>query len=98
VRPTLNEERVFIQHPDNWPRWPLLPLKRYNANAKPGEFYMDCGFLIDPTCYKQAEAKMITVFKGDIWSLDAIVKIVDIPVWKSYPTIDAILADGWQVD
>ena len=39
------KDLAFARNPDNWPRWPLLPLKRINMQFKDDDF----GYLFHPS-------------------------------------------------
>ena len=41
---SIDEERAFIKHSDEWPKWPTLPMKLRNGNVHDKNF---CGFIFD---------------------------------------------------
>lgn len=79
---THDQHKAFIQDPDQWPRWPHLPLKRKGS--------YDIGYLYgDPP----PSGQPITVHVGgNIYhpGLEATKKV--------YEDVDAMLDDGWIVD
>jgi hypothetical protein len=85
----------FINDSSLWPRWPLLTVKRY---PRAGE--IECGLMID----SDDDAERWTVFIFNLWilsgSVDLKALIIDNPEVKrfNYPNVNALLADGWEVD
>jgi hypothetical protein len=73
--------REMLLHPEWWPLWPFLPLKR----SKEGE--RELGVFYESTKGK-IEVIMSNVFADDFCRAPR----------KEYPSIDALLADGWVVD
>jgi hypothetical protein len=77
-------DKAFILQPNNWPMWPFLTLKRYNAQNE-----LQVGFLVD------AASERNTVFLGNLFTTkgqtDGLEKI-------RYICLDALLSDGWKVD
>ena len=80
----------MIQRPNEWPRWPLLPLVHRKRKAR----LADCGFLLEE------DAPPYKVYIGYIFSLRS-----DVPLGEAvkdllveeYPTVEALIAD-WRVD
>ncbi len=87
------DDLEFMNTPDLWPNWPLLPINRYPEAPKGPE----CGILV--ACHECRN----TVFLVNMFSLEA-GSIRDILIDKTevkriaYPSAEAILADGWIVD
>jgi len=86
------DDRGMILDPEFWPRWPLLPVKRY-----PKAGGMECGFLV------AAENVRWTVFLESIYGLakygQSLKEVAEkIPNKIEYADLDALLADGWIVD
>lgn len=76
---------------DLWPRWPLLPLKRTNAEKQ-----LDYGFLYADNA---SDADGVYVYCSDMFTFAALSKEARLLVErKEYPTVAAMLADGWRVD
>jgi len=78
-----NLSRATIEDEITWPLWPQLPLKRYVDEQMFPEF----GVLFPKT--------------KDVYSVQ--LRMVNMPRTEDtktveYPTIDALLADGWVVD
>lgn len=95
------DDKKFIQDPGRWPNWPFLPMK------KKGENGLDGGLLIDTqpiTKYIDKDHKSLRlVFTVYFWEMATEPekfreKIKDPNNQKQYDSIDAMLADGWQVD
>ena len=73
----------MIKSPNNWPRWPALPVKRMLTTE------MQVGYLFgDPR-----PGKPIMIYKGNIWAIS-----VKDPVLMEYQTAEEMVADGWKVD
>jgi hypothetical protein len=71
----------MIASPDEWPQWPLLPLKRRGDDDFP-----EVGCLLEG---------QLVVYLCNMWSFDT-----DAPTSRAirYPSIEALLDDGWVVD
>lgn len=81
----LSDETMMVV-PEEWPRWPYLPLKRYVKSDENGGTRAEFGFMVDGAKF--------TVFCGSIFSLPA-----SLPNKKhEYNSPKDILADGWVVD
>jgi hypothetical protein len=80
------DDLVMMQHPEQWPRWPKLPVVRRSEFKKNTGVLLELGFHDDvkPTVY------LINLF-------DPILKLSDIEQIK-YESFDALIADGWHVD
>lgn len=84
---TLDEERDMICHPLKWPMI-VLPLKRHNP-FKPGNHAV----FIPPLSVEVVEPDApIKIHIGNMYE-----KLSELPE-KTYPNVDALLADGWRVD
>ncbi len=83
---TERDDRAFLLSPDDWPRWPILPMK------KKGEFWKEergHGFVF--------AGHPDTIYFKNIWDIKAEDKVADYPK-QVYADVDALLADGWIVD
>lgn len=76
----------MMQDADNWPRWPILPLKRITSGH-----VIEAGLLVnggldgphtDPTVY------LCNMYQP----------VTEITPTKKYESFEAIVADGWKVD
>lgn len=75
-------ERTMLRDEDMWPRWPVLPLKRRQAdNVQPGLLYSGQGPV---------------VFLTYMYKLSS-VKLTDVEHIR-YENYEALRADGWVVD
>lgn len=90
------KDRKFMQNPNQWPNWPVLPVKRYT----PGAVGPGCGFIL------AVENHMTVVFDGMIFdprATEAATGAIQardlstVPHHK-YDDVDALLDDGWMVD
>ncbi len=86
---TESESRVLLLDVANWPRWPLLPMKKYNS-AQPGEFPIMGMINADD---EVNEEDRITVYIDNIFS-----DRESGGETMRYINVDAMLADGWVVD
>jgi hypothetical protein len=84
------KHKEMIESPDDWPRWPMLPMKRPNPDMT-GQ--MQVGIIT------ATEGKMTTVYLTDMFSAH---KLNDVPDEDRpklvYQDTAAILDDGWVVD
>lgn len=78
------QDNEMMAGPDHWPRWPVLPLKRYCTDGP--EF----GFLWADSRPRVYIGNVID-FSNNRRSLS------EIP-HKDYPTLSALQDDGWMVD
>jgi hypothetical protein len=81
----------MMRTPDKWPRWPVLPIKRYN----PDHHGTECAVMF------AVEGYLTTVFLGYLIEAKG-PTIADAmacyPNRLKYDDYDAILDDGWIVD
>lgn len=73
----------------NWPRWPLLPLKRSGEGVP-----MECGTVL-------AGESPIRVYKATIFLLKRGLLKPQLDasgVYGEYATIEEMQADGWRID
>lgn len=93
----MKSDKEFVKSPGEWPRWPLLPLKRGLQNEETGVVTPD---------YPS------TVLLVNVWSVNATNLVINqlsnkgkvllhdgefLP-FKEYETIDDMLNDGWRID
>jgi len=84
---TKAEDKEFIEHPERWPRWPNLPMKRPFFLDPPHHGLINADlptwvWIVGPEQF----AQMITT--GKMYMTDH----------REYPSIDSLLDDGWVVD
>ena len=78
-------DKEFIDDPDRWPNWPMLPVKRRDNSLA----NKNLGLLIDQG------KKTRTVFH--VYMFDLPDSFEDAPKTE-YANTDAMVADGWRVD
>lgn len=76
------DDEAFILDQEQWPLWPVLPMKRRGT--------MDTGFLAGPYTPTNV-TESVTLYLGNIY------RIAD-AVPCEYGTVRELLADGWVVD
>jgi hypothetical protein len=82
---TLREKSLqFLQTPDEWPRWPILPL------VKIGSGPLDCGFML-----AYGTAPPYTVFLGNLYELSS--KHPNEFSTLAYDTASELLSE-WRID
>lgn len=76
----------MMLNPLRWPRWPWLPVKRYLGGR------MECGLL-----YADDSTEVIL---GNLYALEPGLKTLAERglASKKYESVDALVADGWEVD
>jgi hypothetical protein len=73
---------AFINDPDQWPLWPVLPMKRdWNLNP-------NAGYLID-----SGERPMIILYIGNIYAADR-----DRHTSVEFDNLEAMFDQGWRID
>jgi hypothetical protein len=93
--PTSNDDDLrMIQEPSWWTLWPYLPMKRRTTTGK--SVGVEVGFMIAADGYR------LTVFRHNVLTLPKAKTVSELiqklPNYQSYPTPEALLADGWMVD
>ncbi len=84
MRRATEADREFIQNPNAWPNWPILPMKRANE-GEPGAFPI-CGFI--------RLGVNTTIHLGSIHdNIDS-----NQVEKKEYSSLDELFDDGWVVD
>lgn len=84
MKPTPKTDREMILSPNDWPKWPVLPMKR-RADRNPS-----CGIIVgDPFDGKIWFVPGANAFRID----DEFIKQHAIKI-----TIDDLLAQGWVID
>ena len=76
------DDVAFLKDPDNWPNWPVCPVKCYIDEE------LICGLLFAGT---------ITVYKLNMFSGWTKEEFEKAKKWK-YETIEDMINDGWRVD
>jgi len=86
-RISYNNDQDMIKHPDAWPQWPYLPVKR----RKGAKATLECGVIYEGTGIK-------TVRVANLFALPTEYQdFLTLPKYE-YDSVDALLADGWVVD
>lgn len=81
-------DKEFIHSQKLWPKWPFLPMKR----DKPGD-NKELG------CLFAVEGMESVIVKVNLWQIRGpLGKVIQEHGVIPYPSVDAMLADGWIVD
>lgn len=90
----LDRERdlAMMQSPNDWPNWPVLPIKKWDKE----KHQMDCACIIDEGPLRQSVG--IKVYLVSMYQLCEKSKPLMEHKSKEYPSLDALVADGWKVD
>lgn len=88
---TRAEEIEFMSSPEKWPHTVVLPVKRERGR---GEF-PETGYLRQTSMTTPAPAPEPVIYLGTIFDRVAKDKVV---TTKHYPSIEAMVDDGWVVD
>jgi len=103
MQKTARHHVEMINSPDEWPRWPVLPMKngeRYNTN-KPTH-----GVIL---AYHEHLIEQVTVFHTNMFMIptkqvkNGTHSVIDFEALKAmgyetYPDATAVVDAGWQVD
>ena len=86
------DDLEMMSHPDYWPNWPVLPVKKYNKE-KPFEF-PECALMF------AVEGHLFTVFEANLFMLSNIKKLIEDQsiVRHVYSSYEGVLKDGRIVD
>lgn len=88
------DDAAFIRNPDDWPVWPYLPVKK-SGRVELGIDNKTIGILC---CTDELVNKgQPTVYHVYLFDLPKKGALKDAPK-TDYPTVEAMLADGWVVD
>ena len=79
-------DKAFILDPDGWPTWPVCPLKRTRTSM--AVYEAQAGILLSGGT---------TVYLVNMFDRAAMNSLHDQQCIE-YTNVDALLADGWQVD
>ena len=79
-----DEDIQMIENSNNWPGWPLLPVKRYGKDD-----FLECGFIYADGFF--------TVYAGNIFAIKSGDDITKLPQHEYVSATDVVL-DGWMVD
>jgi hypothetical protein len=84
------KHKRMMADPGDWPRWPILPLKR----TSPQGVGLECAIMV------AWEEHLTTVFFADMFDLPGgtFKEVFGSLPQKKYTDYDAILDDGWMVD
>lgn len=80
----------FIQTPNDWPRWPFLPMKRWRGSSDGSRSVMDTGIIHISNLNKV----VITNLYGMPTTFDEFTKLPN----EEFRSADEIVAAGWVVD
>lgn len=83
------KHRHMMENPLDWPRWPVLPLKRFGDSTRPM-----AGVMV------AIEARRLDVYFCNMFDLSSglIGEQLDKYDKQTYKDFEAILDDGWRVD
>lgn len=81
--PAKNRHLSMMYSPDDWPRWPALPLKRSRKNSFP-----EIGFILE------SKDQPYRVYLGSIYGESSLQD----HSYMDYDSYEAIVEDGWIVD
>lgn len=83
-------DKKLIENSLNWPRWPLLPMKRYTKEGMQAAFmHSTSRILLYGVSIYSLNGK-----DGEEWSK----VLARIPQRFEYQSIEDLLLDGWKVD
>ena len=83
-----SDHREMLEREDLWGQWPLLPLIRRTGPPEGREApWGNAGFVIS--------GRPTTVYLGVIFAAE---EAVSAKRKIEYPSADAVIADGWEVD
>lgn len=77
----------FIGNPTEWPRWPLLPVKKDDKEEFMG-YKTGVIFAENPTVVRLTNLFMLPPTREEFEQLPA----------ETYPSVAAMVKDGWYVD
>ena len=80
-------DKEFINHPDKWPAWPLLPMKKSDGHG-------DNEFAIIAEVMSDSPWSMTLYLKANIFMMKPLKDYIK----KVYTSTDEMLNDGWRVD
>lgn len=82
--------------PGRWPRWPILPLKRYQRD----EAGRQLSGMPECACLVALEGRMTVVYKATMFELSDAMKTKRLHEveQQEYLSIALIVVDGWIVD
>jgi hypothetical protein len=83
----------FIKDPERWPPWPFVPLVKRVGGRLPNAEDRTAGVLFygDPPPPYVVHYVLVALLPDTKAEFDALPK-------TEYPTAEALVADGWQVD
>lgn len=90
------EDLALLNKPDEWTNWPVLPV------VKRGEGWPTAGLLIAPQggIIGKDTPRSRTVYEFNMWALETgpLSPQLEGATKHTYPSYEAMLADGWEVD
>lgn len=73
---------AFMEKPNQWPRWPYLPVTRKNGNGFP-----EVGVILDsPTAPNR------------VYLTNLFARPIDLSKWVDYQNPTSIFLDGWRIN
>ena len=81
---TERESIDFLKRPHVWPCWPVCPVKRYVEQGK----FPDTGVILADGTWIVYRICLFLLTKGELESCEK----------HEYESVEALVADGWEVD
>ena len=85
----VQEDKLFLEDPDNWPNWPVCPVKRY----WPGYTWPEYG-CVDAGSVKGRPIVMML----SLYDLPVSQELLNKTERHRYSSVDEMLEAGWVVD
>lgn len=97
-----HDDAQMIFDPDRWPAWPYLPIKRGNnklAEGNLGIIWVGGGqYKFNDATGKPEMVMPVRVYGAYLFDLPKDAEAFKATKSHEYPTVGALLADGWMVD
>ncbi len=84
------DDQRMMEHPERWPRWPVLPIKRRMDHGLPDYAVM--------LAIEHHGTTVVHINLSYISNGKTLNQIVEDSATTVYPDIDSLLDDGWIVD
>jgi len=84
------DDRGMILHPDLWPKWPYLPLKRTIYDEEGNWKDLECGVIFENTKFN--------IYLVNLFMLPKTEEEFRATKHYSYNNVDDLIADKWIVD
>jgi hypothetical protein len=87
------EDLAILRNSDNWIQWPICPVIKRGQSGMPL-----AGIVIADDMYRASGKRF--VYQINMWSLEEgpLRPQLDSATKNEYPSTEAMLADGWEVD